>query len=82
MNCGGDGRMEAKLSGLNHVTPQIMTTNRDAAVVTFTAGAILNALFGKVLKRIIKEVCMRCCVGVRVVMWTDLTQPPFKHSTT
>jgi hypothetical protein len=31
-------------------------THRDAAVVTFTAGAILNALFGKVLKRIIKEV--------------------------
>lgn len=31
--------------------------NRDAAIVTFTAGAILNALFGKVLKRIIKEVC-------------------------
>ena len=30
--------------------------HRDAAVVTFTAGAILNALFGKVLKRIIKEV--------------------------
>lgn len=30
--------------------------NRDAAVVTFTGGAILNALFGKVLKRIIKEV--------------------------
>lgn len=29
---------------------------RDAAVVTFTAGAILNALFGKALKRVIKEV--------------------------
>lgn len=29
---------------------------RDAKVMNFTGGAILNALFGKVLKRIIKEV--------------------------
>ncbi len=28
-------------------------------MVTFTGGAILNALFGKVLKRVIKEVSLR-----------------------
>lgn len=33
-------------------------------MVTFTAGAILNALFGKVLKRIIKEVCLSDCLWV------------------
>lgn len=34
----------------------VLLYRRDAAMVNFTAGAILNALLGKILKRVIKEV--------------------------